>query len=45
MSGTHGPARDQLILILGPNVCHVCLNHKRSRLHRELCVTGTEGTS
>jgi len=34
--------RELLIAILGPAVCHVCLNHKRSRLHRELCViTGT----
>lgn len=44
MSGAHGIARDRLILILGPKTCPACLNGKRSALHRELCVTGTEAT-
>lgn len=35
--------RELLIAILGPRTCHVCLNPKRSALHRELCATGTEG--
>jgi hypothetical protein len=36
--------RELLIAILGPAVCHVCLNPRASALHRELCITRTEGS-